>query len=135
MAWIAIIVGDLLVVLGVVGYVMSGAASITALIPAFFGLPIALLGVVAWKSENLRMHAMHGAVTIGLLGMIGAGVMGGKGLPALLEGTAERPMAVAMQLVMAVICFIFVVLCVKSFIDARKNREKAAARTQGESSD
>jgi hypothetical protein len=43
----------------------------------------------------------------------------------LLAGTAERPMATAMQVVMAVLLAVFIVLCVRSFIAARKAREAA----------
>ena len=43
-------------------------------------------------------------------------------LVALLNGTADRPAAVVAQLATAVISLVFVILCVKSFVDARRNR-------------
>ncbi|MCZ6835728.1 MAG: hypothetical protein O7G85_08140, partial [Planctomycetota bacterium] len=67
MARLTIVFGSLLIALGLVVYFVladpdeQGKVSVTALIPAFFGIPIALLGVVALK-EKLRMHAIHGAV-------------------------------------------------------------------------
>ncbi len=70
MPYITIGVGVLLTLIGVVGYVMSGMASWTALIPAFLGVPMALLGAVALK-ESLLKHAMHGAAMVGLLGLLG----------------------------------------------------------------
>jgi hypothetical protein len=64
---------------------------------------------------------MHGAVVVGLLGFL-ATVTSFFKIPALLAGTAERPAAVVSQLAMSVICLVFVILCVNSFISARRNR-------------
>ena len=120
MARITIIVGILLIVLGWGGYFAGGRVSMTALIPAFFGIPIALLGMVALK-EKLRKHAMHGAVLFGLLGFVGALVRPVKAMFG--EAPFELNLATGSQLVMSAICLVFVILCVKSFIDARKARE------------
>ena len=120
MANITIIIGLLLIALGAGGYYGGGQASMTAMIPAFFGLPIALLGVVALK-EKLRKHAMHGAVLLGLLGFVGALMRPVMKLFG--EEPFELNMAVGSQLAMAAICLVFVVLCIRSFIAARKSRE------------
>ena len=119
MTKITIGLGLVLIALGVGSYIGTGRASVTALIPAFFGLPLLLLGLVALK-ESLRKHAMHVAVIIGLLGF--AGTVGGlMKLRALLTGgELERPAAVAVQAVMAIACFVFVLLCVLSFVKARR---------------
>jgi hypothetical protein len=37
----------------------------------------------------------------------------------------ERPAAVTVQAIMAVMCLVFLILAIKSFIDARKNRIKS----------
>lgn len=119
----AIMFGGLLILVGIIGYVygmMNGNASITALIPAIFGLLLAILGYVAKAKENLRKHLMHAAVLVALLGFLGT-VSSFIKLPALFAGAAERPAAVAAQFATAVICLIFIILAVKSFIDARKN--------------
>lgn len=124
MPTVSIACGILLIFVGVTGYVYGmsgGGASPTALIPAVFGVLLAVLGFVAKSRENLRKHIMHGAVLVGLLGLLGTASSFLK-IPALLNGTAERPAAVVAQLATALICLIFVVLCVKSFVDARKNR-------------
>ncbi len=120
----AIFFGFLLIFLGAGGYVygtMNGNASLTALIPAIFGVLLIAFGAAARSMENLRKHLMHGAVLVGLLGFL-ATVSSFLKIPALLAGTAERPAAVVTQLMMALICLVFVILCVKSFVDARRNR-------------
>ena len=116
--------GILLILVGVIGYVygmMNSNASVTALIPAFLGLLLAALGFAARAKEDLRKHLMHGAVFVGLVGFV-ATVSSVFKLPAVFNGTAERPAAVIAQFATTVICLVFVVLCVKSFVDARKNR-------------
>ena len=121
MAKVAIGLGILLILLGVGGYAVSGGASITALIPAFFGRAFLALGFIARK-QGRRKHAMHAAAALGLLGFLGS-VRGLVGLVTLLSGGAvDRPAAVVAQSVMALLCAVFVVLCVKSFIDARRGR-------------
>lgn len=116
--------GTLLILLGVVGYVATGAASITALIPALFGLVLLVLGLLA-RNEAWRKHAMHAAVVVGLLGFLGS-APGLRSLPALFAGEpVARPAAVISQSLMAVLSLLFVVRCVRSFIDARRNRGKA----------
>ena len=120
MAKITIGIGCVLIALGVGSYLGTGRGSVTALIPAFFGLPLALLGVVA-LNEGLRKHAMHAAAAIGLLGFLGA-ARGFAKLPALLSGgEVEKPVAAYAQITMSLVCLVFLVLCVKSFIKARRS--------------
>jgi fluoride ion exporter CrcB/FEX len=97
----------------------DGSPSLTALIPALFGIILVALGGAAQSMENLRKHIMHGAVVIGLLGFLATASSFLK-IPALLAGTDERPAAAVSQLIMSLICLVFVILCVKSFIDARR---------------
>jgi hypothetical protein len=120
MANLTIVVAGIMILMGVGGYVASDMVSPTALIPAFIGLPLGILGVVA-LAESRRKHAMHGAVMLALIGFAGS-VPGLLKVGALLAGEAERPMAVAMQTVMAVLLAIYIALCVRSFITARKAR-------------
>ncbi len=119
MAKITIGLGVVLIALGLGSYFGTGRASVTALIPAFFGLPLLLLGLVALK-ERMRKNAMHIAVVFGLLGFAGT-VRGLMKLPVLLTGgELERRAAVAVQAAMAIVCLVFVLLCVWSFIKARR---------------
>ena len=124
MASTTIVFGVILILLGLGGYFGSGMASITALIPTLFGVLLAALGAIA-KNPERRKLAMHVAVTVGLIGFLGS-VPGLLKAGALISGgPLERPMAVAAQSVMAILMAIFVAMCVKSFIDARRNRAGA----------
>ena len=94
---------------------------ITALIPAFFGAPLLVCGLIAMR-ENLLKHAMHAAAMIGLLGSLG-------GLSNSIRGILKdvpNYRSVGYSFVMGVICTVFVALCIRSFIQARKRREKTA---------
>ncbi len=111
--------GLALILIGIAGYVwgmLDGKASITALIPAFFGLVIALLGAFARSNESLRKHLMHGALLVALLGFA---------IPAFrllsnLSGITFSP-AVISQAAMALICLIFLILGIQSFVNARRS--------------
>lgn len=109
--------GLILIVLGVASYMLTGRTSLTAMIPAFFGVVLVICALVA-RQESARKHAMHAAVAVGLLGGLAAL---GRGIPAALAGDAMRP-AVLSQLVMGVLLLVYVALGVQSFIAARKAR-------------
>ena len=119
MPTLAIVFGLILEAMGIGSYFLTGAKSLTALIPAGFGTLILLCGIIGAKFHNARMHVMHLAALVGLLGALG-GL--GRGLPKLgtvMSGTAEHPTAVIMSIAMGVVCLVFLGLCVKSFVDAR----------------
>ena len=118
MAKITIAAGAILIALGLIGYFGTSMVSWTALIPAFFGVPLAFLGGLALKEER-RKHAMHAAVVVGLIGLLGGAF---SFFRPLLSGGELKPMAAAMQALMALTCAGFVGLCVKSFVDARRAR-------------
>ena len=125
MARTTMIFGITLVALGVVGYVATDAVSMTALIPAFFGVVLLVAGWLA-LNEQRRKHAMHAAAMVGVVGFLGA-ARGLGGLFTLLSGgEVPRPAAVVSQSLMAALMAVFVALCVKSFIDARRARTAKA---------
>jgi len=121
---LTIALGAALVVLGLGGYLLTGAVSLTALIPAAFGLLFVVAGVLA-RDDRKRMHAMHGAVVIALLGFLGS-FRGLLGLGKVFDGTAVRPAAIVAQTIMAVLTLGYIVVAVRSFIQARKARRAAA---------
>lgn len=111
--------GALLILLGLVGYgygLMTEKASMTALIPAFFGILLVVFGMIANSKENLRKHLMHASVLVALLGFLASA---GRLVSKFSDITLS--MAYISQILMALICLIFVILSVNSFIAARKN--------------
>jgi hypothetical protein len=123
MAKVTILFGLLLIALGFVGWMETGRVHPTALIPAAFGVVLALAGGMArTENQKKRMMAMHIAATIGLIGFAGTAksiwdyfeMEGGKAF--------AYPAAVEAKAMMAVIMLFYVLLCVRSFISARKAR-------------
>ena len=127
MAKVTIGFGVVLVALGVWGYVATGSEHPTALIPVWAGLLFGLFGELAnTESSKRRMVWMHVAVTVALLLFLGL-------IPAvvdevrMLRGTVfPHPIAVEEKAAMSLLCLVFVGLCVRSFIAARKARKLAA---------
>ena len=116
---LAINFGRVLIIIGIIGYVygfMDGYASPTALIPAFFGIVMMILGHIARAKEGLRKHLMHAAVLVALIGFLASA---GRLLSKITEISLSA--AYISQITMAIVCFLFVVLSVRSFINARKN--------------
>lgn len=116
MSKVSIGIGVLLVVLGVSSFIAT-QTSITALIPAFFGVPIMVLGIVAFN-PRFRKHAMHVAMLIALIGIGGAGQR-------LMAATEWKPLANGSQLAMVVLCAVYLGLGIKSFIDARRTPDES----------
>ena len=125
MAKMTIIFGVLLIILGALGYFGTGSAHPTALIPAWFGLALCVGGVLAISpSEGRRKLFMHINVAVGAIGCIGAFVVAIQGYGAARSAGLEPDMkAFAAKLAMAVLCAIYVNLCVRSFIEARRLRQ------------
>ena len=121
MAKLTIGFGVVLILLGAWGFVGTGSQHPTALIPAYFGAVIALSGALAiTENAKRRMLWMHIAVTVGLLGFIGAAAQAIHEYVAAHGEPLAHPEAVEAQVAMAGICLVFVGLCVRSFIAARR---------------
>lgn len=122
MAKLSITYGIIFILMGLYSYFGISSESITALIPAFFGIPMLILGWLGLNEKYLK-HSMHGAAVLTLLGF--AGTVGGliKFFKMLGGAEMERPAAVTVQAIMAVLCLLFLIFAVKSFIDARRNKE------------
>jgi hypothetical protein len=123
MAKATLIFAVLLVLLGLAGYFGTGSLHPTALIPTWFGLALGVFGYLAMSpSESRRKLFMHVNVTIGLLGFLGSA---GRAVVAYLHaksaGSEPNEIALASQITMAGLLLIYVVLCVRSFIAARRS--------------
>lgn len=116
---ISIYFGVLLMIVGVAGYiagVVGERTSLTALIPAVFGLFLVIFGLVARSNEALRKHMMHAAAAVALIGFLATA---GRLLSRIGEITFSP--AVLSQAATAVLCLAFVLLAVRSFIEARRS--------------
>jgi hypothetical protein len=121
MAKLTIVFGVLLAAVGITGYVETGSAHPTALIPCWIGLILVVSGVLAIAPAR-RMLWMHIAVTVGLLGFLGT-VKGAIDTFKLAHGAEfEHPIAVVEKGATCLLCLIFVAFCVRSFIEARRAR-------------
>jgi hypothetical protein len=124
MAKVTLVFAVLLIILGLVSYFGTGSLHRTALIPTWFGLALGLFGFLAISpSESRRKLFMHINVTIGLIGFIGAAwrALSSYG-HARSEGIDPDKIALAAQGAMAGLLLIYVLACVRSFIEARRNR-------------
>ncbi len=124
---VTIVAGSLLTFLGIVGYVFSDSRSVTALIPLAFGIPLEICGALALRPA-LKKHAMHDASLLALLGVVGS-LPGAFRYVRVLTGdlTSARPLAGQVQLGMFLVCLVLLVLCIRSFRQARARREAEAA--------
>ncbi|MFO7779392.1 MAG: hypothetical protein R6V28_13675 [Nitriliruptoraceae bacterium] len=111
--------GAVLIVIGVVGYAVTGGASLTALLPTVLGIPI--LGLGMWAGDQARRRtAIHAALVLALLGFLGT-LMNVAQLPAVLSGgEVARPTAVVVSSITAVVCAIYLAVGVRSFLSARR---------------
>jgi uncharacterized membrane protein HdeD (DUF308 family) len=115
---ITLLCGTLLIALGAAGYWLQDAEnrSLTALIPAAFGVAFLVLGLLATK-DNLRKYAMHIAAAVGLIGLV-------AGLERLLRkafgGDFTLDLRTKCISLLVLICAVFVGLCVNSFVQARR---------------
>ncbi|MBM3993270.1 MAG: hypothetical protein FJ303_03805 [Planctomycetes bacterium] len=137
MAPVAMVFGVLMTLLGVGLYGVSvlrdtpsadpEAVSIyvkalTALIPAAFGVVLFVLGWFAQDaSDRARMHLMHVAAVLGLLGVA---LPAWRVVVALNAATPINPLAVGGNVTFIALSAIFLGLCIKSFIDARMARQQ-----------
>jgi hypothetical protein len=121
MAKLTIVYGVMFIVMGLYGYFGISSESITALIPTFFGIPMLILGWIGLNEKFLK-HTIHIAAVLNLLGFAGT-VSGLFKFFKMLGGTeTARPAAVTVQAIMAVLCVVFLILAVKSFIDVRRKK-------------
>jgi cytochrome bd-type quinol oxidase subunit 1 len=129
MSRLALVFGALIAMVGGVGY--AATRFWHAMIPVVLGGLMMVCGAVAHTDEvKRRMIAMHIAATVGLLGFLGTipGVVAmirylEGGQPGTLGGVAVGHRAAAeVQSSTCLLCLLFVLLCIRSFIAARRQR-------------
>lgn len=117
----------LLILTGVGGFMLghpdAGAThvSYTALIPAWVGLALGILGALAFN-DGIRKHVMHVAAMVGLLAAGGDGFQLIKTINNSATPPDVRNLKIISMSVTLVLCVVFLVLCIRSFIAARRTR-------------
>lgn len=123
MAKITIVFGILLIILGVTGFVYTGSAHPTALIPAGAGILFIIFGTLAGSDNpKKRMLWMHISVTVALLLFLML-------IPADIDVirlshhvSFPHPAAIIEKSATSLLSLLYVLLCVRSFISARRQR-------------
>ena len=125
MPFITIVIGVLLIALGPIAYFVSETESWTPFIPSIFGVVLGICGLLAAR-PSLRMHAIHAAVVVALLGAVAAGMRSFPNVGKLFKPDEETSrIALGAQLIMTLLCAFYVVQAVRSFVAARKRRAAA----------
>ena len=120
MVGLSILIGFLLILLGVLGYVASNMVSPTALIPAAFGVVILMLGAYG-REPTRRRTAMHLAMGVALVGVLGS-LSGVLAVLSWLVGSASGPLSLApiAKALMAVLLVVYLTAGIRSFVAARR---------------
>ncbi len=123
MAKITVLFGVLLIILGAASFILTGHKFPTSLIPVAFGILLVTFGGMAETPETRRrMLFMHIAVTVGLLGFLATAPSLVSAFQLFKGKLFPYPAAIEEKAAMSVLLLIYVVLCVRSFIAARRSR-------------
>lgn len=117
---LTLLTGAVLTVTGVIAYIVTDFSSWTALIPAIVGVLLVVAGVLA-RNENLRKHAIHGALAIALLGMLGS-LRNVIQLGDVFAGDHDAPAAPITSAIMFVVLLAYLIAGIRSFVAARRQR-------------
>ncbi|WP_263357427.1 hypothetical protein [Acidicapsa ligni] len=123
MAKVTLFFAALFIAIGAIAFFSTGANHPTALIPAVLGVLLAIFGALSFSPDASRRKLfMHINVTLALLGFLGT-AMGLIEWFRMLGGIAvKNPPATESKAAMALLSLLYVILCVRSFIAARKAR-------------
>lgn len=113
--------GVILTVAGILAFVVTGADSVTALIPAAVGVVLLIAALVARRVPRWHRHAIHAALVVALIGVLGS-LMNVVKIGDLISGEAERPAAVVVSLLMFVVLLGYLAAGARSFLVARSAR-------------
>ena len=114
---ITIVFAMLLIALGVGAFVSS--ASPTALLPAYVGGALLLIGGFALGFASARKYLMHVAVIVALLGALAPAAA------LVIRAAQMSPLALAVNVGMLALCATLVVLQIRSFVQTRRDRATA----------
>ena len=117
---IAVLNGLVLSAWGVIAYFVQSAdpPSITALIPAFMGMPMLVLGFLSERNPSNRHHYMHACMVVALVMAIGGARVA--------TGFGEMSwLAIVSHLLLLQVGVSFIIVGVRSFRHARLLRESS----------
>ena len=107
--------GLFMVIWGISISLISGSSSITSMIPAFIGVPLAFIGFISMIKPTFRKALMHIAVVIGIIAFLG-------GLD-FFRGMFNNYYAGLSKLMLLITGFVYIYLCVQSFIFVRRQKK------------
>ena len=107
--------GLFMVIWGISISLISGSSSITSMIPALIGVPLAFIGFISMIKPTFRKALMHIAVVIGIIAFLG-------GLD-FFRGMFTNYYAGLSKLMLLITGFVYVYFCVQSFIFVRRQKK------------
>ena len=107
--------GLFMVIWGISISLISGSSSITSMIPAFIGVPLAFIGFVSMIKPTFRKALMHIAVVIGIIAFLG-------GLD-FFRGMFNNYYAGLSKLMLLITGFVYVYFCIQSFLFVRRQKK------------
>ena len=107
--------GLFMVIWGISISLIAGSSSITSMIPAFIGVPLAFIGFISMIKPTFRKALMHIAVVIGMIAFLG-------GLD-FFRGMFTNYYAGLSKLMLLITGFVYVYFCVQSFIFVRRQKK------------
>ena len=107
--------GLFMVIWGISISLISGSSSITSMIPAFIGVPLAFIGFISMIKPTFRKALMHIAVVIGIIAFLG-------GLD-FFRGMFNNYYAGLSKLMLLITGFVYVYFCVQSFLFVRRQKK------------
>jgi len=113
--FLTILYGLFMVIWGISISLISGSSSITSMIPAFIGVPLAFIGFISMIKPTFRKALMHIAVVIGIIAFLG-------GLD-FFRGMFNNYYAGLSKLMLLITGFVYVYFCVQSFIFVRRQKK------------
>lgn len=107
--------GLFMVIWGISISLISGSSSMTSMIPAFIGVPLAFIGFISMIKPTFRKALMHIAVVIGIIAFLG-------GID-FFRGMFNNYYAGLSKLMLLITGFVYVYFCVQSFIFVRRQKK------------
>ena len=107
--------GLFMVIWGIFISLISESSSITSMIPALIGGPLAFIGFISMIKPTFRKALMHIAVVIGIIAFLG-------GLD-FFRGMFNNYYAGLSKLMLLITGFVYVYFCVQSFIFVRRQKK------------